>query len=354
MTALKETLLRRIAATGPISLADYMAECLMHPAHGYYQQETVFGEDGDFTTAPEISQMFGEMVGLWLADRWIKMGRPSEINLIELGPGRGTLMADILRATEPVEDFVNARQVHFVEASAQLQSLQAEKVPDATWHADVSNLPEGPSLVVANEFFDALPIHQFEKLNGRWFERMVGEHKNALGFMLGPCGPQISLMDDATRSNAPEGAILEICPLALSITGLLARHIETYGGTALIIDYGYRKSGFGDTFQALKKHQFADPLAEPGKADLTAHVAFDQIAAAVGERARCFGPSGQGMFLMALGMGARAQHLATDLDDDGQQRILSELKRLTDPEEMGTLFKVMAIQARDLEVPPGF
>lgn len=354
MTALRETLLKRIAATGPISLADYIAECLMHPAHGYYQQETVFGQDGDFTTAPEISQMFGEMVGLWLADRWIKMGRPNPVNLIELGPGRGTLMADIMRATEPVEDFTVARKVHFVEASAQLRALQADKVPDATWHTDVSNLPIGPCLIVANEFFDALPIHQFEKLNGRWFERTVGEHKNQLGFMLGACGPQISLIDDATRGGAPEGAILEACPLGLSIAGVLADHIEAEGGAALILDYGYRKSGFGDTFQALKNHQFTDPLAEPGKADLTAHVAFDQIAKAVGDRAKCFGPAGQGMFLMALGIGARAQHLATEVDEDGQNRILSELKRLTAPEEMGTLFKALAVQSKGLEAPPGF
>lgn len=354
MTPLRDTFLRRLGATGPISLADYMTECLMHPQHGYYQQETVFGKDGDFTTAPEISQMFGEMVGLWLADRWIKMGRPNPINIIELGPGRGTLMADILRATEPVADFCEARQVHFVEASKQMQARQAEKVPDATWHGDTMTLPDGPSLFVANEFFDALPIHQYEKLNGRWFERMICAVDGKLGFTLGPCGAQLALFDEEERNIAPEGAILEICPLALSITGQITDHVAQYGGAALIIDYGYRKSGFGDTFQALKAHQFTDPLQEPGLADLTAHVAFDQIAKSAGDKVSCYGPTGQGLFLMGLGLGERAQHLAASLDADDQKQILSQLTRLTSADEMGTLFKVMALQNKALEPAPGF
>ena len=354
MTALKEHLIKRIQATGPISLATYMAECLMHPEHGYYQKEKVFGAEGDFTTAPEVSQMFGEMVGLWLADRWIKMGKPQSFNLVEPGPGRGTLMADILRATSPVEDFQDALGVHFIEASKQLRALQAEKVPLATWHDNFSSIPAAPTLIVANEFFDALPIHQYEKRNEKWSERLVGTDGSELGFMLGPCGGQFALVDDALKES-PEGSILETCPAALSIIGDMANHLNMHGGAALIIDYGYRRATSGDSFQAMKNHAYVDAFIEPGTADLTAHVNFEALKKAAQEKGlKGFGPTTQGLFLMAIGLGARAQVLAGSGDDAQQQKILTDLKRLTAPEEMGTLFKVLALQPHELAPPPGF
>lgn len=357
MTALKQQMIKRIEATGPITLAAYMAECLMHPKHGYYQQQAVFGADGDFTTAPEVSQMFGEMIGLWLADRWIKMGRPAKVKLIELGPGRGTLMADILRATEPVEDFQAAIDVHFVEASTQLRAIQAKQVPTAQWHDTLAQVPDEdgvPSLIIANEFFDALPIHQYEKNDGKWVERMVGCVDDALALVGGPCGPQFTLVPEAIKAG-PEGSIAEVCPAALSIVGDIAERLNIRGGAALAVDYGYRKSAAGDTFQALQNHEYCDPFSSPGEADLTAHVNFEILKTAATEKGlKAYGPAMQGMFLMAIGLGARAQVLAGQGDEAFQASILSDLKRLTATDQMGTLFKVLALQPHDLPPPPGF
>lgn len=354
-TPLKDILIEQIAANGPITFADYMAQCLMHPKHGYYQQERVFGTDGDFITAPEVSQMFGEMTGLWLADRWIKMGKPNPVHLVELGPGRGTLMDDMLRALSPVEGFRDAVQVHFVETSKQLRTLQKDKVPNATWHDSFASVPEGPSLIIANEFFDALPIHQFEKHKGQWLERRINAEGETFTCVLTMPSAKLALIDSKLREESPEGSILEVCPAALTITGDIAERLKAHCGAGLIIDYGYRKSAPGDTFQALKGHAFTDPFAEPGKADVTAHVAFDQLQkAAVEKGVATAGPAAQGMFLMGLGMGARAQQLSDTLDAIGQQRILSELKRLTAGDAMGTLFKVLALQHPDLPEAPGF
>ncbi|NVJ71546.1 MAG: SAM-dependent methyltransferase [Alphaproteobacteria bacterium] len=354
MTKLKNILIRRIETEGPISLADYMAQCLMHPKHGYYQRERVFGADGDFITAPEVSQMFGEAIGLWLADRWIAMGSPSSVSLVELGPGRGTLMADILRAASNVPGFREAARVHFIETSQQLRALQKQKVPTAKWHDDFSSIPEGPALIVANEFFDALPIHQYEKRDSKWFERSVGVVGDDLGFVLTQPTAQFALVP-ASLLGAPEGSALEVCPAAISISANIAEHLSQHGGAALYIDYGYAHSAPGDTFQALKQHEFTNPFSEPGKADLTAHVAFDRLAeSSLGKGTKAFGTNEQGAFLMAIGLGLRAQKLATRADDKAQMQILSELKRLTAPDEMGTLFKVLAVQHPGLSNPPGF
>jgi len=354
MAPLKDILAKRIEATGPITIADYMAECLMHPTHGYYTTKQVFGSKGDFITAPEVSQMFGEMLGLWLADRWYKMDKPDGVQLVELGPGRGTLMEDLLRATEPVPGFHDALTVHFIEASEQLRAVQAEKVPNAHWHDDLSTVPDGPTLLVANEFFDALPIHQFERFEGRWCERRVHAKDSNLNIVLASAGPMFALTNPALHDN-PDGSILEVCPAGISVAGDIAERLFEQGGAAIIIDYGYRKSAVGDSFQALKDHKYCDPLKAPGTADLTSHVAFDQLAAAAASKgASTSGAAAQGPFLMSLGIGERAQQLATYTDAKGQQRILSELKRLTASDEMGTLFKVLALQDPKLPAPPGF
>ena len=343
MASLTDHLKKQINAFGAISIADYMRECLMHPHYGYYQKQIVFGEEGDFITAPEISQMFGEIIGLKLAEKWIEAGRPHDTHLIELGPGRGTLMADILRATKTIPDFHNSVHVHFIEASDQLKALQAEKVPNATWHDQIQDVPEGFSLIIANEFFDALPIHQFEKKDGIWFERMVHTCENGFEFVLANPGRQFSLVSSTAR-NMNNGTIYEVCPAALSITGLIADRIKTSGGTAIIIDYGYIASTGGDTFQALKNHEYVPPLDNPGQADLTAHVAFDQIKAAASEKnITVSGPFEQGEYLMKAGLGIRAQQLAENKPEQKQQQILNELIRLTAPEQMGQLFKVLTL-----------
>lgn len=354
MSPLKDILLRRIALDGPMSLADYMASCLMHPEHGYYQQQEVFGVAGDFITAPEVSQMFGEMLGLWCVDRWNAMGRPARFNFIELGPGRGTLMADMLRAAKAMPSFMDAAQVCFVETSAQLRAQQREKVPGASWYDSLAGVPEGPSIIIANEFFDALPIHQFEKRGGKWLERGIGEAGDELAPVLMPTSAKLSLVPEIVKSG-PDGSIAEVCPAGLTVAGEIAARLTAHRGAALIIDYGYKTSAPGDSFQALKAHEYADPFAEPGLADLTAHVAFDQLAHAASEKGAAASTiTEQGAFLMAIGLGVRAQGLAAREDDAGQARILSELKRLTAPEEMGTLFKVLALQSPSLPPAPGF
>ena len=358
-TPLETKLKRLISNNGPITLAQYMGECLSHPKHGYYMNKDPFGEGGDFTTAPEISQMFGEMIGMWIANTWQAMSSPSPIKLIELGPGRGTLMADILRVLNIVPELKSNLSVHMVEMSptlieTQKKSLASEAQTKITWHKNLSEIADGCSFIIANEFFDALPIHQFEKQDDRWCERRVHTADNELKMVLTAAGPKFALTNPALH-DGPDGSILEVCPAGLSVAGSIAERLFAGGGAAIIIDYGYRKSVAGDSFQALKNHKFCDPLAEPGEADLTAHVAFDQIAtAAKSKGASSFGVSAQGPFLMALGIGERAQQLAASTDQQGQERVLSELTRLTSGEEMGTLFKVLALQDPNLPAPPGF
>ncbi len=344
MTPLFDIITKRIDAFGPISIADYMRECLLHPQHGYYQKQIVFGEKGDFITAPEISQMFGEMIGLQLAEKWFQLGKPAETHLIELGPGRGTLMADILRAANSIPEFHQSLKIHFIEASVQLRKLQKEKVPTANWHEQIQDIPEGFSLIIANEFFDALPIHQYEKRDGVWFERMITHQKNSLEYTLSLPGPQFALIPQSAKDRA-NNTVLEVCPSGLSITGILSDRLKKSGGAAIIIDYGYARSTGGDTFQALKDHKFISPLTEPGHADITAHVAFDQLAQAANEKGiKVQGPYEQGQYLMASGIGVRAQKLATGANSNKQEKILSELKRLTATDEMGQLFKVLMFE----------
>ena len=353
--ALKDMIIRRIEATGPITLADYMNECLIHPKHGYYTQKKVFGRKGDFITAPEISNMFGEIMALWLIDRYYALGSPSSFNLVEFGPGRGVLMQDILHTAKIVPEFISAASVHFVEASEQLQAEQKKRVPNATWHKDQTTLPEsGASLFIANEFFDALPIHQFIKEKGIWLERRIIAQGNALKFAITQGSAMTNLIPERVQA-ADNGSIAEVCPRALTFTGDIATHINTHGGAAIFIDYGHTRSAAGDTFQAVKAHEYTDPLTDPGMADLTAHVDFEQIAIAAGEKnTQSYGAIEQGQFLMNMGIGNRAMQLANTKGDEDKAKILLDLKRLTAPQEMGKLFKVMCIQSTTLPDPAGF
>ena len=349
MTALGDLLIARIARTGPLSLADYMADCLMHPQHGYYATRDPFGAAGDFTTAPEISQMFGELIGLSLAQAWMDQGRPAPITLAELGPGRGTLIADALRATRGVPGFHDALTVHLVETSPALRQSQAKLIADATWHDSAATLPDAPLFVIANEFFDALPIRQFLREGDGWREKMVGLTDGALGFGVSEAAP-IGLLQDRLN-DTKDGDLVEYCPALPAITAALSAKIETFGGCALIIDYGDWTSQ-GDTLQALKSHKHTDPLAAPGQADLTAHVDFAAIAEHA-HLAKFSRLTPQGVFLERLGIAQRAQALAKGLSGEALKSHIAAHRRLTHRGEMGELFKVISIYPSNAAPPPG-
>jgi NADH dehydrogenase [ubiquinone] 1 alpha subcomplex assembly factor 7 len=355
MTPLGERLIGQIRADGPISVAQYMALALGHPTLGYYTTRDPLGAAGDFTTAPEISQMFGELIGLWCASAWDALGRPDRIVLAELGPGRGTLMADLLRAARIMPGFLDAAEVWMVETSPALAARQRALLGERPrWTGRVADLPEAPLLLVANEFFDALPVRQFVRVAGGWRERMVGlaPSGDALAFALAPTGP--GALADRLPAGAPEGAVAELSPDSEAIVALVAARLAAHGGAALIVDYGPAESGLGDSFQAVKGHAFADPLAEPGAADLTAHVDFARLAAAARTAgAGAWGPVTQGALLQALGIGARAERLAA-AGPDAARAVAAALARLTAPDHMGSLFKALALTGPGAGPPAGF
>ncbi|MBI1417829.1 MAG: class I SAM-dependent methyltransferase [Limimaricola sp.] len=339
----------RIAADGPMTIAEYMAMCLWHPAHGYYATRDPLGRAGDFITAPEISQMFGELLGLALGQAWLDQGAPDAVVLAELGPGRGTLMADALRALRAVPGFLQAAEVHLVEASPVLRAAQARLVGEATWHEGVADLPDAPLFLIANEFFDALPIRQFQRDGTGWRERVVGLDGKALRIGLSDPLPVPAL--DERLAGTAEGQVVELAPALPAIAAEIGTRIAARGGAALIIDYGDWMS-LGDTLQAVAGHAPADPLARPGEADLTAHVDFAALARA-GRPARASRLTAQGRFLERLGIGARAAALAQGMSDPTRASHLAGYRRLTAAEEMGDLFKVMGLFPEGAPPPPG-
>ena len=349
-TPLGHLIASRIAATGPITLADYMAECLLHPVHGYYTTRTPFGRSGDFITAPEISQMFGELIGLCLAQHWLDIGAP-RATLAELGPGRGTLMADILRATRGIPGFHAAVDVVLMEASPALraQQRQALGAHPVQWIDRIDQLPDAPLLLVANEFFDALPIRQFTRAAGGWSETMIGVADGTLRRGQSAAAPLAAL--EHRLAATVVGDVVEVCPAAQAICADLASVISRKGGAALIIDYG-GWNGTGDTFQAVRDHRFADPLADPGQADLTAHVDFAALAQAAHPVAHRYVT--QGRLLSALGIDARSAALGRNLAGKALDTHLAAHRRLTDPAEMGSVFKALALHRADEPPPPGF
>lgn len=350
-TPLARLLARRIAATGPITLADFMADCLLHPEHGYYTTRDPFGTAGDFITAPDISQMFGELLGLCLAQYWLDLGAPAAFTLAELGPGRGTLMADLLRATARVPGFHRAAQVVLVEASPRLRARQRAALGDhpAIWADAVADLPQAPLFLLANEFFDALPIRQFTRDARGWRETMVTLQQGALAFAQAAPLP-LGALDHRLADTAP-GEVVETCPAAEPVMAEIAARIAAHGGLAIAIDYGGWRSR-GDTLQALRRHGFADPLAEPGLADLTAHVDFQALARAAAPCPAHY--TTQSALLQALGLQARAAALAGRLTGAALAAHLAATRRLSDPAEMGDLFKALAITAPGAPPPPGF
>ncbi len=350
-----ETLIRKqIATSGPMPVSRYMQLCLTHPDYGYYLKRDPLGRGGDFITAPEVSQMFGELVGLWAASVWNAMGMPQEVKFIELGPGRGTMMADALRAVRILPAFHEAITVHLVEASPTLREKQREKLAEAAyveWYDSIDDVPEGPAIILANEFFDALPIHQAVKQDDGWHERTIEIDDDILAYGIArdPM-PRFDVLLPPVVRAAPNGAIFEWRPDNEIMT--IARRLRDQGGAALIIDYGHLRSDAGDTFQAVAKHAFANPLKNAGLADVTAHVDFQALARAAEDvGARAHGPVEQGAFLNRLGIETRAQALMKSATEDGQKLITAGLARLTgpSPEGMGSLFKVLGVSHPSIE-----
>lgn len=359
MTELADLIARRIRAAGPLTVAEFMAEALQHPRHGYYTGRDPLGAAGDFITAPEVSQVFGELIGLWCAEVWAQMGRPDPVLLVELGPGRGTLMADGLRALAVAPDFRRALRLHLVETSPALRALQARALAKAEpiWHERLEAVPAGPLLLVANEFLDALPIRQFERRSGGWHERRVGlaPGGNKFAFALDPAPSPSAALIPPRLSTAPEGSVAEVRPAALSLAGGLAERLASEEGAALFIDYGHGESACGDTLQAVRQHRYHPVLEAPGSADLTAHVDFEAFAGAARDAgARSCGPVTQGSFLRTLGIELRAQQLVANASPESGAAIRAGMRRLIDADQMGTLFKVLALTHPDLPTPAGF
>ena len=350
MNPLERQLVELIRASGPIGIDRFMALALGH----YYGSRDPLGAACDFTTAPEISQVFGEILGLWGADQWQRLGGPLPLRLIELGPGRGTLMADLLRALKVLPALRQAVEVHFVETSPTLRLAQAETLrrlhPDLTpqWHDRLEPVPDGPMLLVANEFFDALPIRQWLRDGTQWRERQVGlDDGRALRFVTGPIG-----MPPVVPLVATDGDLFETCEPALAIANEIGRRLAAAPGAAVLIDYGHGQSAVGDTLQALKGHAYAAVLADAGEADLTAHVDFDALGQALIEAgANVAALQQQGRFLIDNGAELRLAALLRGKDETAGLTLKAGVRRLIDPMEMGRLFKVLAATSPGRSAP---
>ena len=347
ISPLAARLAKQIEASGPISVAEYMREANA----AYYAKGDPFGADGDFITAPEISQMFGELVGLWLADMWLRSGSAGVVNLVELGPGRGSLMADVLRATAK---FGFAPSVHFVETSDSLRSVQLRNVPNAIHHHSLETLPgSGPLLVIANEFFDALPVRQYVATHSGWRERVVARDRGSK-FMAMPGTRAVDHMIPADIRTAPSHSIYETSPDTSEILFELSRRLHEQNGALLVIDYGYALPGLGSTLQAVKAHDYVDPFINPGEHDLTAHVNFPEIVnLALMQNLRVSGPVEQGRWLQALGIDMRAEQLAGAAPERAED-VQNMRDRLVEPAQMGKLFKVLALSSENWPDPEGF
>jgi len=346
-----------IGKQGAISVADYMELALQHPEFGYYRKHDPLGREGDFITAPEISQMFGEMIGLWCADVWREMGKPEKFLMLELGPGRGTLMQDALRASAKINGFHQAMTLGLIESNLTLRSMQTEKLAayNPVFLEDLAQMPWLPVLAIANEFFDALPIRQFEKNFQGWYERLVAVEQGKLIFTPWPLNENQLTFIPSNLRNAVPGSVYELSLPSLAVMRVLAQHISRHGGAALIADYGYAEPFGKPSLQAVAGHQYANVLDRPGEVDLTAHVDFSALAnMAAAQETVVSGPIGQGEFLNALGMELRAIQLKQRATAEQAKAIDQALHRLTDSSQMGTLFKVMAISTPQLCPLPGF
>lgn len=332
MTPLETIITRMISEDGPMALDRYMSLCLGHPEHGYYMTRDPLGAAGDFTTSPEISQVFGELIGVWVAQTWQQHGSPRHFALVELGPGRGTLMMDVLRVLQKVPACAKAADVHLVETSPVLRGAQLERVPNATWHSTVASLPGLPTLLLANEFFDALPIRQFEQIKGKVFERVIGQ------------GLSLGLVPSTSRLPFAGDGVFEDSSIRDAVALQLGDHLSKSTGAALVIDYGHLRSSAGDTLQAMQAHRFCKITEHVGEADITSHVDFEALGRGFHRGgAKIAGAMTQGQFLNAMGLEARTRMLASHHVHEKQKGIIAASERLANVTEMGDLFKVMAV-----------
>jgi NADH dehydrogenase [ubiquinone] 1 alpha subcomplex assembly factor 7 len=357
MTMLRQELIKLIALEGPMSIARYMTLCLGHPKHGYYMTRDPLGAKGDFVTSPEISQMFGELLGLWCAQVWMDLGSPAAMRLVECGPGRGTLMQDALRAAATVHGLKSAIHVDLIEMSPVLKAEQLRRLSgknvSVNWHASLATVKtDMPIIMIANEFLDALPIHQYQRNAGQWHERLVGSDGENLSLGLAK-EPETAL-----KQAAPDGAIFEISPAIQSFIASTASMLKASSGCALFIDYGHLKTGLGDTLQAMQHHGFVSPLAAPGESDLTAHVDFAAIARqAEAKGLVVHGPTDQANFLRNLGIQVRAEMLMQNCDSVEERKLIADAeRRLTEMSRtgMGSLFKVICLATKGQPIPPAF
>lgn len=356
-TPLARKLIARIAAHGPIPVSAYMDACLNDPEHGYYRTAQPIGRSGDFITAPEISQVFGELLGLWAASVWQAMGGPQQVALVELGPGRGTLASDALRAAKALPAFRAGLQLHLVETSPALRTEQARVLESsgATWHETLADVPGGPAIILANEFLDALPVRQLIWRNGRWLERCVSHTAKGFCFTEGGAAALAPAERELLPADPAEGDIAELRPSAAELLAEIARRGASGPQAALFIDYGQSEALSGDTLQAVSAHRYAGIFDAPGQHDLTAHVDFRALAKqAQAQSLETFGPMAQGHFLLHLGLEARCQSLTRAATAEQQQEIMSGVRRLVDPAQLGALFKVMAMTSGLREPPPPF
>ncbi len=361
MPPLEQEIRRRIAAAGPMPVAEYMALCLGDPTHGYYVTRDPLGAAGDFTTAPEVSQMFGELLGLWMAATWMQMGSPEKVRVVELGPGRGTLMKDALRAVQVLPAFRKAIVLHFVEISPVLRSQQQQTLAEMGvpifWHNALADVPKGTLIVIANEFFDALPINQAVKTDKGWHERRVGiDGDGKFAFVVAPEPlAHSNIVLPRTVREAPAGSIFEWRNDLVAMA--LGRRLADERGAALVIDYGHAESDVGDTFQAVGHHAYADVLSMPGAVDLTAHVDFQALKRAVEAMGVAgYGPITQAQLLRRLGIETRAGKLKARATPTAAAEIDLALARLIDTGRsgMGALFKAVAFAHPSLGTPPAF
>jgi NADH dehydrogenase [ubiquinone] 1 alpha subcomplex assembly factor 7 len=358
-TPLLLKLRERIRRDGPLTVSDYMQACISDPEHGYWRRRDTIGAAGDFVTAPEISQIFGELIGLWSAVTWQQFGSPKPLRLVELGPGRGTLMRDALRTARRVPGFIEAVTVHLVEISRSLRATQQATLatvsdqPPITWHQDIADVPEGPAIIVANEFLDALPIRQLVHADGAWHERVVGlDAQGGLAFAAGARVDAADLALASSPAESPPGTIVEMRPGEEHLLAQLATRSQPF--VALFIDYGPATATLGDTLQAVRRHEYADPLADPGAADLTAHVLFAGLAGKARAAGLALdGPITQAEFLGRLGIAERAARLMA-ANPGKAAEIEAGVQRLMAPTGMGQLFKVLAVRSRTLPPPAPF
>ena len=359
-TPLAEKIKTLIRTNGPISVTDYFALCLADPEHGYYRTREPFGRHGDFITAPEISQLFGEMIGVFMVHAWQRHGSPASVRLVEIGPGRGTMMTDMLRVIKRIAPpLFEHMHVHLVETSERLRGVQRVTLEaystKISWHDSFEDVPEGFTLIAANELFDAIPIRQFVRTATGFRERLVGLDANDdLTYAAGIATLDPVLLP-APLATIPEGTIFELAPARQAVMQTLCERLRTSGGTALIIDYGHMVTGFGDTLQAVRNHDFDPPLDHPGEADLTSHVDFEDLAkVAVSMGVHLNGGLHQGDFLFGLGLAERSNALSKDKDHAEQRLISVAVDRLAGEGagKMGELFKVIAVSSPALNLMP--